>query len=538
MTIDTNYPLNILLGLNRAQYYTKLSELEYEDILIVNLPNRFGKTVTTLNYFNDHKGKVLYLSDRHEQIKEIEDGGKFTHWYGLEQICERKDDKFIDSLIKNGLHANIVCRFCNEKNCRYKQQFNIPNDVIVVAPKQFIQTKYVTDDIWDAVILDENIENGKKINYVYPKIPEEIFDSYYVDYEFYKEVGAYLKNPPNNKSMLNKLRMDGFGCAADIKTIIGMDQSKNNQIGSQPHERNLISYLNNIGDTIEWISYASKYGAMEHYYKPYLHYAFDLRKENKSKIIILNTSIEKWIYEQIAGRYDYPLPEPIYYNLSFNNKESLLLDYSNSNRSCNKGAITETKGFFSSKRHFFGGKYGSSIIEMVSRAISYANNKGLKVGIITYKDLLDDIINKFSGKFHIISYFGGHQGSNKFDDVDILIIIGTYHINPLGLYQTHYKITNEYLKHRPANMRALKEIINGKQIYLSDNDAFNKVKLYKLNEEHEQAIYRSGAHIKPGKIVINFGFVPEGVEKTLTYKQFKSKEQLLGFLSRLNQCNA
>ena len=62
------------------------------------------------------------------------------------------------------------------------------------------------------------------------------------------------------------------------------------------------------------------------------------------------------------------------------------------------------------------------------------------------------------------------------------------------------------------------QTINGMQINLSDNEKLNYVKSYKLNEEHQQAIFRSGAHIKPGKIVVSFGHVPEGVEEILTTK--------------------
>jgi hypothetical protein len=287
--------------------------------------------------------------------------------------------------------------------------------------------------------------------------------------------------------------------------------------------------LHNLGNTITWISYAQKHGKMDHFYKPYLHYALDLRREYKSKIIILNTSLEKWIYDQITNRYQYDLPEPTFYSTDIINHESILFQYNHNKRSCNKGAITKQN----SKGAVFGGLYGDEILEMVQRAISFANNKGLKVGIITFKGLKDDLESKFGDKTHIISYFGGHQGSNKFDDVDMLLVIGTYHINPRGLYQTYYKITGEFLRDNPANMRAIKKSINGTQLFLSDNENLNKVKLYKLKEEHGQAIFRSGAHVKSGKIVIAFGFVPEGIENVLKYRKFKNKEQLLGHLSRI-----
>lgn len=534
LTADTIFSpsLNLSIQSYRDWYDDKLSNMEYGDILAVNLPNRLGKTYTTLKHFENEPCKVLYLSDRHDQISEIDNGDKYVHWYGIKKLCENKDDPFIASLIEQGLYANIVCRYCNKTNCNYKKQFEIPDNVIVIAPKEFLQTKRV-DEPWDAIIMDENIEKGKKIEVTYPKIPEEVFKKYDVSYKFYLGIKKFIDTTPPDLD-INELTTHGSAYSNEIFSIIDQVKAENIPFGENPHVNSLISFLHKLRDTITWISYAQKHGKMDHFYKPYLHYALDLRREYKSKIIILNTSLEKWIYDQITSRSQYDLPEPTFYSADFNNHESLLLQYNHNKRSCNKGAITKNSIFNSRKGSVFGGSYGFEISEMVQRAISYANNKGLKVGIITFKGLKEELEKKFEGKTHIISYFGGHQGSNKFDDVDMLIIIGTYHINPSGLYQTHYKITGEYLKDNPANMRAIKKSINGTQLYLSDNENLNKVKLYKLKEEHGQAIFRSGAHVKAGKIVIAFGFVPEGIEKVLKYRQFKNKEQLLGLLSRIN----
>ena len=60
------------------------------------------------------------------------------------------------------------------------------------------------------------------------------------------------------------------------------------------------------------------------------------------------------------------------------------------------------------------------------------------------------------------------------------------------------------------------------RITFSENEQLNKIKTYKLNEEHEQGIYRNGAHVHDDKIIISFGFVPQGVENTLRYSSFKT----------------
>ncbi|MGB9936313.1 MAG: hypothetical protein ACPK7O_01195 [Methanobacterium sp.] len=513
------------IELFRDEYSSILSKLNYGDILVVNLPNRFGKTVTTLKYFNQRKCKILYLSDRHDQISEIENGKKIRHWYGLSKICEKREDPFIKSLINRGLMANIICKFCNcdKSSCIYKEQFELPNDVIVVAPKQFIPTNYVMDKYWDAIIIDENIENSHKIEYTYPLISKGIFNQYSVNYELYKEIGSVISSPQS--ANIVQLKEKASNSIEELSRLIRKLKKKSNILKATSEESNLIQYLNNINNSIEWVSYARKYGPKEHFYKPYLHYAFDLRKEDNSKIIILNTSVNEWIYNKLAEQYEHQLPQSKFYSKELENKNSLLLKYTYQKRSCSKSKITAEEGTL------FGGNYGDEILDMLIKAVSFANNKKLKLGIITFKSLKYEIDRVFGDKIHILSHFGGHQGSNKFDDVDMLIVIGTYHINPKALYLKYYQITGEHLKDNPAKWNNSK-IINGTLISLTDNEELNKLKLYKLNEEQGQAIFRSGAHVKKGKIVIIFGHVPKGIEKSLQYRNFKSKNQLLGFLSK------
>lgn len=514
----------------REDFTRKLSSLDPGSILNSNAPNRIGKSTTAIGYYKNIPCQVLYTSDRHEQIREIGKGEKFKHWYGLDKICEKRDDKFIGALIDMKLPASVVCQYCNKTSCKYNNQFTVPSNVIVCAPKEYLATVYV-DEPWDAIIFDENIDKAKKIEPTHPPIPKETFEKYNVEYgyELYKYIGEAIKIAPDEKE-LPTLRQYGNICATTIKSVIGKIKAENVKLRKDSPESNLLIYLNKLSNTIEYISYAVKYGPRNHFFKPYLHYAFDLRKRYNSRIIILNTSLEKWVYEDIAKQYKHRLPKPIYYSYDLVNKSSLLLDYQSNKRICNrKGIISE-----SPNGSVLGGIYGSEILEMVKRSISFANNKGLKVGIITFLELEDYLNQQFKDKVNVISHFRGHQGSNKYDDVDLLIVIGTFHINPKGLYQAHYIITGEYLEaDNPIDFRYKRIIINGKQIHKSDHQKLHEVKLYKLKEEHEQAIFRSGAHVLPGKIVINFGFVPEGLEEKLNHKIFKNKEQLQGYFSQI-----
>jgi hypothetical protein len=119
----------------------------------------------------------------------------------------------------------------------------------------------------------------------------------------------------------------------------------------------------------------------------------------------------------------------------------------------------------------------------------------------------------------------------------VLIVYGTHNINPQGLYKKYYMMTNELLINKKAKWNNYK-YVNGSRLTFSDNKLLNEIKRYKLNEEHGQAIFRSGAHVKEKKIVIVFGFVPDGVENILDYRNFKTtKGAKISISKRLKKFN-
>jgi hypothetical protein len=205
----------------------------------------------------------------------------------------------------------------------------------------------------------------------------------------------------------------------------------------------------------------------------------------------------------------------------------VLLHYNNNNRSLSKSALFETdeKGRVQTDEH---GKakintstYSPEIFDMVFSILAHCKKLGMKTGVITFKSA----IALFKDKADVIGYFGGHQGSNEFDNIDLLLILGTFNLNPGAVYLKYQCITQTFTADKNDTWNNYHHI-NGMRIRYSDNEQLNKVKTYKLNEEHGQAIYRSGAHVHDDKIVICFGFVPQGVENTLTYSTFKSKRGL------------
>lgn len=509
----------------REDWKSFLSTLEPGQIIVNNSPNRFGKTYSTLDYTSRVPGRWLYLSDRHAQIGELEHIEKVVHWKGFKKSCERKDDPFIAALISNGIGARVICKsFCSRKSCKYRKQFKIPDDVIVIAPKEYLATSYV-DGHWDMIIWDENLERARKVQLVYPTIPDDAFIDHAISSRFYKAVGRVRDG--HSEYDIKDLEIWANTALSKFSGLIS-EIKEGSTFSPTAEENNLISFINNIPMTLEWIQCAQEYGLMDHYYKPYLHNAFDLQRKHQSPLVILNTSYNSWIYDQIANNYYDSLPKPILKGIMLNNPDSYLLHYYNLKRSCSRNAI------LNSERSKFGGSYGDEIYEMVKRTINFANKRELKVGVITFQSLIDEIEKLFGDKVDVTGHYGGHQGSKTFDDVDVLINIGTYHLNPLALYNKHYIINKEYLAHSPAKWGGENtKIINGMLVTLTDNEKLNRIKLYKLNEEHGQAIFRSGAHVSPRKLVVNFGYVPEGLEKTLTYKRFHNKNSLIAILNRI-----
>lgn len=555
-------------------------------IVINTAPNRIGKTVTTLDYLaneiikkseqvniygNYNVPKVLYLTDRHKQITEVKKTLKnlghdnFKQIYGMERICSRKHDPTINFLIKSHITSTLICQNCYLKeNCLYWTQFHFQDGEIIGSPKELVATKHLKKS-WNYIVLDEVIDKANKISPTCPEISEQAFNDYdltddiyytvYTDvHEFIENIDEYSKSQMEIKQQtqmslnfepypirhinetterydllkttIEKIRIGALNKLIKIVTDNPMAISKDSGA--------LISFFTGLNSTMEWLDYCFDNGFRTHFYKPYLHYVLDLKKEYSSDIIILNTSLETHIYNSLVSYYPSvttPLFDPDYIDITkpsefgypVTNKGSMLLHYNMNGQSCSKSAIFETD----EKGHIILGKngiphakgYGKEIDISANMIAKFCKEKDLKVGLITFKGA-EKLLKDYPD---VVGHFGGHQGSNAFDDVDILIIVGTYHLNPTALYQKHYIIHNEFLKDNPAKWNN-RQYINGVMLNFTDNKKLNAVKLYKLNEEHEQAIFRSGALVDEGKIVIVFGYVPKGIENKLDYRTFSTPQ--------------
>jgi len=478
-------------------------------LILNNAPNRIGKTITTLKTLEKTDSKILYLADRHNHISEVEatlNNPRVVHWWGLKKLCQQKNNPTYNFLIENNVPAGFTCRTCSyKKECPYWTQWKIKDNAIVGAPKELLPTKYVTQQEWDYIIFDEIIDKAQKIKPHCQPLKDEIIDTH--NLTGLQVTHEVINNTIKNKKILNNETLSYF--KEDLKEINQQFlPDLVSQIKYKKHIDNdiepLLGFMSRFRGTLEWLELCTQHGFRTHFYKPYLYDVLDLQKQYQSNIILLNTSLKKQFYERMVSNYQYELPPAEEFPFHFQNKNSLLLHYNHKGRSCSKKALE---------------KYGNEIYPMVKKLTRYSKEKGLKTGIITFKNLTPI----FEETTDVTSYFGGHQGSNTFDNVDLLITLGTYHINPQSLYQKYYMLTNQLIIENPANWNKYTHI-NGSRITLTDNTLLNELKLYKLNEEHGQAIFRSGAHVQNGKIVIAFGYVPEDVTNLLQYNKFSTEK--------------
>lgn len=524
-------------------------------------PNRVGKTISTLEFhitnINEIKqlyiGKaprILYLSDRHKQISEVQKTllekysfSNFNHIWAIEYLCKRKEEDTIKKLIDDNVSAGVICNDCKFKNsCQYHLQFNFEDGFIVGSPKEFLISNRIQKKPWNTIIFDELLDVAHKIKPVCPEISEETFDSYglqrYLD--FYITLNGILQDMKQHEctlkfpnSVLDPMKAELDNSKAILKKNSFIDLKRLTDLAKEDSElmegeiKGPITFLNGLTNTLDWFEYSFKYGFRTHFFRPYIHYAMDISKRNNAVLNILNTSLERHIYDSLVSTYKTKIPEPLEFPFDIKNKNNLLLHYNQRYRSCPKWTIFEMYEDEEGKWRILKDKegfpvtnnYGKEITYMAMSIAAYCRNLGLKIGLITFKDAK----NVLRGCVDVVDHFGGHQGSNKFDDVDVLIILGTYHRPPAGLYKAHYIINNEFLKDNPAKW-INPEFINGVRINFTDNEGFNEVIRYKLNEEQEQAIFRNGSHVEDGKIVIVFGYVPNGIEDKLDYRVIKSAQ--------------
>lgn len=532
------------------QWENRLNKLQDEEgkVILNNAPNRIGKTITTLKFFSNLyylRGKpknILYLTDRHNQISEVEKhfDTDFKHLWPLKELCSQKNTPWVKALIDK-VPTKILCSKCKigSKNCGYHLQYNdLEKHPIIACPKEFLNTGIIKNHQWDLIIYDENIDKGDRIEPNIPNLTEEDFKEYNLKTDIF-EYYQYIKDIVTEKNFkVYELTKEDIYGIEHLKEYFNKEGKKlvgffidNNHYELPENLDNILSFLTGFYETVEWIKLARKHGKRRYFPVNYIKKVLDHRNKG-TNVIILNTSIKNEYFKEFFP--DVPTET---FNIKAYNAFSKILHFNENSKSFSKDALflTDSNGkilldkngiatFGSGQKNPKRKFYGKDILLQIQPAALFVKKRGKSTGIITFKEAVKTFkeMNVDGVKlFDRVSYFGGHQGSNKFDDIDVLWTLGTYNVNPKAVLKSHYMLTAEWLCFEDISWNG-SETINGMKFRRSNIASLNKVKLFKSNEEHEQTLFRSGALVKPDKLVISYGFVPRGVEKQLKYQTFNT----------------
>lgn len=506
------------------------------EVILNNSQPRLGKTVSSLEYCESNDIFFLFITDSHKLIYQIEKDLKndYIHFEGQSRLCNFKHDENKKHLIEIGFGA-FLCRSCTHKkngNCHYHNQFIIdtenPKSILVTKkqlPVLLNKSENNRYDFISFIIFDEKIEDGTKIEPTIPEIKKETFEYYgvkdfYPHYEF-----IHIYKDSNSKEGFKKSRnslkdIDVTEAIGKIYYNIKDDGQLLNQImkdkelENDTEVLNLLNFFLSFNETVHWMALCCKKGYHPYFPKTYLEFAHDLKNKYNTTLTVLNASVKHNVLEYILKdfvEFKYPLVE---------NKNNILFRYS---MACNKSALfkTNSKGQIildesGTPLKNYQTKYTMEVFTLVEGIIDHCNKKNLKVGIITYKAA--KIF--FEDKCDVTGHFQGVQGSNEFDDVDVLVVLGTFNLPLVALANKTYFITGDYKD--LEDIGQLTEVIIGQKTIVYEDEDLNKVKEFKKDEEHEQALLRSGAHIEDGKIVFAFGYVPERVEELFDYREIRS----------------
>lgn len=498
----------------------------YGEIVVLKHLPRMGKTYNLLEYLNDSNYLSLYVSDIHTQMDQIADNfNNMSVIKGLNKICPVIEDqklfnqqsKDFKLLFTQNLKGTVLCKFCRlHDNCIYHQQFDFPIKGIVSIAKESLQNRRITSNFFNYVVFDENMVKARTIKPYYRELDNNVLDDL-----------SYGSAITDMYQTLQHLVKGNIATCDEIKTfeqnmkifqrkkILRTTLNEIRNINGLNKKYDELSFLFRSYESLEWMKKGFLTNEFrDKYYKPYIHYAFDLLREYGSNIIIANATFEEDIYNQLKCQYPDKLPSiKEILKTPIQNKNSYLLHYNQLGRSCSKTGLEE---------------YGSEIFPMIHGIHRFCSKRGLKSGLITFNEYEEEF-----QEFDVIDHFVAHRGKNDFDNVNVLVILGTFNIPRIGILEKNYAITGEYLQKKDIKDWKTMDI-NGCKIAAPQNEKYRNTRLYLLKDEHLQAILRSGAHIKSEKLVIVFGYVPMGVEKIFNYKIFRTTNQLVnGYLTNI-----
>ena len=396
-------------------------------ITILAFQPEVGKTEAFLRYCEANTEKnIFYFSPNHPLLYEVEDklrkrlpSSNIIHWEGKDNKCNliMNGDPYVTILKNYQLPISSFCEFCEHKpNCEYIDQFNYSKPAIILAPSNYIGTHYINNYV-DVIFVDEILKECNEFSWTLEeedvikaiellKNKKEIHD---------KSILNVLEEVPKNREKLMNIDIVGLREIFQHGIDLSITKLQDFTLLSK-----VLSSINSSKQFMEWKDlYKDSKTCTSTYYEPHIYNLFRLAES--MPIVFLDASFNREIFTDLLKGYDGEcginnnFETNIFYS-EVVNKESVLIRV--------KPTAWYPKASIS-----------STLIKKVKYVYDLNKKLGLTTGIITLK-----LIEKRFSKQYDTLHYGLLRGQNKFENKDVLIILGTYQPHPNAIIDLHKKL--------------------------------------------------------------------------------------------------
>jgi len=448
LNIKSEPPFEGSLEKVRAQ----LEQISFDKgITVLALQPEAGKTEAFIKYCEANQNQnIAYFAPYHSLLNEVEQrlegASNVIHWYGKKNICQLYKDKdpFLIALIENGLTTRFYCESCKlSDECGYKShinQFDFSRPSIILAPLEYIK-KHA--DKFDAIFVDEfviksyayslpekkDIREAIRILRNFEKLP--IFDDLCNELKIIEYPNGLTDiGPISRMELAEKLNEMNL---TNLRDIFQRGMSKSN-IDDFELLAKVLKDINNLADFLKWKQiYRDSEGYekdLNTYYDPYIYKLFELAESKP--IIIMDATFNEELFEDLLRGYDGEFGINNFdinvYKTSIQNKDSVIY------------RVNPT-AWYPKSSIIYHEQINIDLINSVKKLYKFYTKIGKKVGIITIKDIKEQIFNGFE-----TLHYRNLRGKNEFENFDVLILLGTPQPNLTGVMDIHNELYLTNLK--------------------------------------------------------------------------------------------
>lgn len=541
-------------------------------ITVLALQPEIGKTFSFIKYCQDNADKnIAYFAPNHKLLDEVEirlkeklPSSNIIHWRGMGKICKlyQENDPYLNIFIDNSFDLHYYCGECeHSKGCQYKdyrKQFTITKPCIVLSPLEYIK-KHV--DKFDTIFVDELII--KCYTYSLPD-EEELRSVISILWDFeHAPILEELRTAISNPEIFNKIDKQELWRVFQRGRRKSLPDLKKIEL--------LGKVFNNIYDSVEFLKWKSIYEksdgyekSLKTYYEPFIYKLFELAETKP--IVFMDATFSQELFEDLLQGYDG--------EFGIKNNFDVNIYYTNvKNKNSVVYRVNPTSWYPKSS-------ITTNIITDAKKLYNSYNILNKKVGLITSKDIEIQFFNGFNAL-----HYNNLRGQNKFEDFDVLILLGTYLMNPIGIVDYHNELyltdlststkviefdtdgdADNYAQTKDPKYGHIKTIIDYAVVNIKDLSYLDSRRRYirtkrqryiddagesvaepikadlieVINREYElyQAIYRIRPLSKP-KIIYMWGIVPESVKEELQYEEIEDIDLIIRELKQelIDRCS-